>query len=439
MVTFNEQIALKLSLTLYSITAFNSNWSLSIDGISICFLLLTYIIIQCCIVYVKEDSIHRLKFMYVLIFGTQFCLFNFFTSSDLLVFFLFFEAVLIPMFLMIGSFGSRERRIHAAYQLFFYTLVGSFLMLLAIIYIYSLVGNTSFKEISEFKFTFIQEQILWVAFFFAFAIKIPLFPVHIWLPEAHVEAPTIGSVILAAIILKMGGFGIIKILLPFFPHACNYNQNFIFTLCAISMLYASFSALIQIDIKKIVAYSSIVHMSYATLGLFSFSVDGISSAILAMLSHGLISGGLFFSIGCLYDRYKTRNLAHYSSLVTFMPCFTICFFLFFLANMSFPGTANFPAELGIFTALFGINYIIVFFMIITLTFNACYNIWLATRILYGPITKNFIVKYYEDLVLREQEVFYYLIIVIILLGLKTNIVFDLIESDITSLLTNYIK
>jgi proton-translocating NADH-quinone oxidoreductase chain M len=380
--------------------------------------MLTSLMVVLCVVYTWDYNPKDLKGFFILIFVTSFSLINFFLASDIFLFYLAFESVLIPLFLMIGLYGSRERRIHAAYQFFFYTLIGSFFMLIAIMYIFNRTGTTLFIFLNKFPFTFTEQIYLWAAFAFALAVKIPLPPLHIWLPEAHVEAPTVGSVLLAAVVLKMGGFGIIRILIPILPQATLYCQSIVFTICILGMTYAAFTAVRQLDIKKIIAYSSVVHMAYCTLGLFSFSNLTISSSVLGMFAHGLISGGLFFCVGCLYDRYQTRDLHSYGALIHFSPILAGTFFVLFISNMAFPGTANFPAEVGIFIGLFLESTTLTILLFLGLVLNGVYNIWLSTRLIFGPYSsKSMVYNKAFDLTFKEKLILYTLWLWIILLGL----------------------
>jgi len=341
---------------------------------------------------------------------------------------------------MIGLFGSRQRRIHAAYQLFFFTLLGSFTMLIAIGYIYIQTGSTSLFYLDHCLFQVKIERILFFLFFIPLAVKIPLVPFHIWLPEAHVEAPTIGSVVLAALILKLAGFGILRILIPL----CSTNgsvfhfQPYVFTICILGTLFAAFTALRQVDIKKIIAYSSVVHMSYATLGLFSNNVLAIMSSIHAMFCHGVISAGLFFVVGSLYVRYTSRELIDFRGLIVSSPRLGFVTFFFLLSNLAFPVTGNFPAELGIFLALVHENLLISLLLIIPLILNGVYNIWLATRLCFGNAPKSTIQNKVNDLSNDEMLIFYSFILLIIWLcfgasyffSFYTDIAFTLLEHEV---------
>jgi len=402
-------------------------WTLSFDIIAFLFVLLSdFIILLCFIFMLNTDKENQSDTFIILLFVLQFLLLNFFLSSDLFFFYIFFESVLIPLFLIVGLFGSRIRRIHAAYQLFFFTLIGSFTMLVGIIYIYLNSGTTAFSILLYNRPP--NNSFLWLAFFLPLAIKIPLVPFHIWLPEAHVEAPTVGSVILAAIILKMGGFGIIRILLFLTPFSTFQFRPLVFLICSFGMIFTGFTALRQIDIKKIIAYSSVVHMSYATLGLFTHSSYGIFSAILAMISHGIISAGLFFAVGSLYNRFSHRDLHFFSALYFLFPELSFVFFIYLLANIAFPGTASFPLELGILFALFDSNFLMSLFVLLPIMLNGSYNIWLATRLCFGPIRDSIIIKEPGKLNHAEYIIHSSCIFLIFFLGLKANLFFKLVST-----------
>ena len=345
---------------LYWLPALNLNITLGIDRISLFFLLLTTMLIPICILLswgsVKKDlkeyliAFLLLEFFLILVFGIL----------DLLLFYIFFESVLIPMFLIVGVWGSRERKILASYYFFLYTLFGSVVMVLAIVYIYYQVGTTDYEMLLTFSFSKLEQKFLWFAFFLAFAGKVPMLPVHLWLPEAHVEAPTAGSVILAGVLLKLGTYGFIRFSLPLFPKASFFFAPLIYMISAIGIIYTSFTAIRQTDFKRIIAYTSIAHMNLVILGIFSFNIIGLEGAILQSLSHGFVASALFLVIGVVYDRYRTRIVQYYGGLATSMPLYITIFLFFTLANISFPGTSSFIGEFLILIGSFKVNTTITF-------------------------------------------------------------------------------
>jgi proton-translocating NADH-quinone oxidoreductase chain M len=290
----------------------------------------------------------------------EFFLIGVFCILDLLLFYIFFESVLIPMFLIVGIWGSRERKILASYYFFLYTLLGSVVMLLSILYIYYQVGTTDYEMLLTFSFSEIEQKFLWFTFFLAFASKVPMVPVHLWLPEAHVEAPTAGSVILAGVLLKLGTYGFIRYSLPLFPNASFFFTPLVYTISAIGIIYTSFTAIRQSDFKRIIAYTSIAHMNLVMLGIFSFNSIGIEGAIFQSLSHGFVASALFLVIGIVYDRYHTRIVKYYSGLASVMPIYITIFMFFTMANISFPGTSSFVGEFLILTGSFKCNTSVTF-------------------------------------------------------------------------------
>ena len=300
-----------------------------VDGISLFFIILTTFLIPICLLISYENINHHVKEFYFLFFLIEFCLLISFTVLDILIFFIFFESILIPMFLMIGLWGSRVRKIKASYLFFICTFSGSLLMFLSIIHIYLTTGTTNFELLYFYsKYNHSYEKYYWLAFFLAFAVKIPIVPFHIWLPEAHVEAPTSGSVLLAGILLKLGVYGILRFLIVLFPKTSFYYMPIVSLFCIISIIYASLTALRQTDLKRIIAYASVAHMNFIILGIFSFTSQGLDGAIIQMISHGLISSGLFILIGCLYDRYHTRYIYYYGGLAQTMPLFSLILFIY---------------------------------------------------------------------------------------------------------------
>ena len=362
---------------------FNIYYSVGIDGISIFFIILTAFLIPICILASWESIQYKVKEFMILLLITEFLLINVFIVLDLFFFYIFFEGVLIPMFLIIGLWGSRQRKIHAAYQFFFFTLLGSIIMLLGIIIIYVEMGTSDIQVLMHTTFTYERQLFLWFAFFCSFAVKVPMIPVHIWLPEAHVEAPTAGSVILAGILLKLGVYGIIRILIPMFPDAMIYFTPLVFTMCIIGIIYSAATTIRQIDLKKTIAYSSVAHMNYAMLGLFTNNSYGIEGCLYFMLGHGVVSSALFLCIGMLYDRYHTRNILYYGGLVHVMPLYSIFFLIFVLANIGLPGTVNFIGEFLVMVGVWRSNTIVIFFGSIGMILGAVYAIWMYNRIVFG--------------------------------------------------------
>lgn len=405
---------------LFKLNFINFYWLWSLDFISLWFVWLTiflWIISILCIWNLKYKS----TFLLHLLFFLNFILINVFFVSDIFFFYIFFEALLIPMFLLIGIWGSRERRIYAAFIFFMYTLIGSMIMLFALFLLYSHFGLLDSRLLYLYNISIERQIIFWIAFFISVAIKIPMFPVHIWLPEAHVEAPTVGSIVLAGILLKLGVFGLIKFLFPIFTYATFIMSPFLIILSLIGVLYASFSTIIQIDMKKLVAYSSIAHMNFAILGLFCFNYQGFIGSLTLMLSHGLVSGSLFFCVNILYERYKTRLLLYFGGLNILMPVFSFFFFILTLANMSFPGTFSFIGEFSVLLGIALDNLFIAFFAGLSMVFSAIYSLILFSSVMLGKINNHFL-KLFSDLTKREFFILLSLVFFIIFFGIVPNII-----------------
>lgn len=413
----------QFKLDFFHSNLFNIDYSLSLDGLSLLFVFLTNLLIFLCTL-LNWSSTYKLREFLICLVLVQFFLLNVFCVSDLILFYISFEAILMPLFIMIGVWGSRDRKVIAAYQFFLYTLFGSVFMLIGILFVYLHTGLTDFYTLGYVSFSLNRQFILWLLFFFGFAIKVPMFPVHIWLPEAHVEAPTAGSVLLAGVLLKLGTYGVLRFLIPLFPVASFYFTPLVFLFSLMGVCYASLATLAQVDLKKIVAYSSVAHMSFVVLGLFGFNSQAVSGSIFLMLSHGLVSGGLFFLVGFVYERYKTRLLPYYGGLVMLMPIFSFFFLSFSLSNMALPGTSSFIGEFLIMLGLLPFSSTAVFLGSLGMVFSAAYSLWLYNRLSTGPLRSLF-VRFYSDLSLKEFCIISILFIFVIFTGLCPSLFLDI--------------
>lgn len=372
----------------------SENWwcLFGVDFISVSLIILTNLFIFLCILSIQFLEI-RGKFtlpeLLTKLFFIQWGLNCAFSTLDLLAFYIFFEATLIPIFMIILQGGSRERRTRASYLIALYTLFGSIFMLFNIIYLSNKYGTTNYLVLFSNTISSQDQKILWITFFLAFAVKIPVFPFHIWLPEAHVEAPTIGSVILAALLLKLGVYGLIRFGLPLFPQGQEYFKHLIVILTVCSFFYTNLTAIRQVDIKKIIAYSSVVHMNLIVLGILCIGTESLDGAIYQMLAHGIVSGALFFCIGIIYDRFKSRFLWYFGGVAFIFPLYAIFLFIFILANISFPLTSNFIGEMLLFAGIFKDNFIIGVFAALSMFWGVIYNVWTYNRICFGNIKFNF--------------------------------------------------
>lgn len=392
----------------------NLSFLVGFDGISIFFFVLSSFLIFLCIIFIWEEAF--LKEYVIILLAINLLLLLIFSVLDVLLFYIFFEAILIPMYLMIGLWGSRERKIRAIYLFFFYTLVGSLCLLLALIYIYSRLGTLNYEYLYFAKFSFYEQCWLWFAFFLSFASKVPLFPFHLWLPEAHVEAPTVGSVLLAGILLKLGTYGLIRFNLNLFPDASIFFSPLVFTLSILGIIYASMSALRQTDLKRIIAYSSVAHMNLVTMGIFSFNSIGIQGSIIQSISHGFVSSAMFFLIGILYKRYHSRQVLYFSGLTQTMPLYSAMFFIFTMANIALPGTSSFVGEFLILLGIFKISALAAILAGLGVILGGPYSLWVYNRICFGNI-KLENTLYYKDINTREFFILSSLLFLVLLLGI----------------------
>jgi NADH-quinone oxidoreductase subunit M len=410
-------------------------FKLGVDGFSMPFILLTTFMMPFCILASWESIEHRLKEYMVAFLVLETTMIGVFAALDLVLFYLFFEAGLIPMFLIIGIWGGK-RRIYASFKFFLYTLLGSVLMLLAIMAMYFVAGTTDIPTLLQTKFASNLQTWLWLAFFASFAVKMPMWPVHTWLPDAHVEAPTAGSVILAGILLKMGGYGFIRISLPMFPEASQYFAPLVFSLSVIAIVYTSLVALMQEDMKKLIAYSSVAHMGFVTMGLFSMNAQGLQGAMFTMISHGLVSGALFLCVGVVYDRMHTRDIAAYGGLVQRMPLYAVAFLIFTMANVGLPGTSSFVGEFLSLLGAFRANPWVAFFATTGVILSAAYGLWLYRRVVYGALDKPAL-QGIRDLVPREIVLLAPLVVLVIYYGVNPNPILDSFSASTDNLVRGY--
>jgi NADH-quinone oxidoreductase subunit M len=410
-------------------------YKVGVDGISILFVVLTSLIIPLCIIATSNSVKFRQKDFLIALLLMQTMMLGVFCSLDIFIFYLFFEAGLIPMFLIIGIWGG-IRRVYSAFKFFLYTLFGSVFMLIAIIFIYLKAGTTDIQELLKFDIDAKYQYWLWLGFFTSFAVKTPMWPVHTWLPDAHVEAPTSGSVILAAILLKMAGYGFIRFSIGFFPVASHYFAPLIFTLSIIGIIYTSLVALMQKDMKKLIAYSSVAHMGFVTIGIFAFNSQGIEGSIFQMISHGIVSAALFLSVGVIYDRMHTREIEDYGGVVNTMPKYSIFFMVFILASLGLPGTSGFVGEFLVLMGVFKVNYLVSLLAATGVVLSACYSLWLYRRVVFGEVT-NDNVRSLKDINKFEVMTLLPLLILTIVLGIFPNIILDTISTSVENVVTIY--
>jgi NADH-quinone oxidoreductase subunit M len=413
----------------------NIAYEMGVDGISVLFVLLSTFLVPLCILASWESIETRVKEYMVAFLVLETLMVGMFSALDFLLFYIFFEAVLIPMFLIIGIWGGK-RRVYASFKFFLYTLLGSVLMLLALIAMYFTAGTTSIPTLLATDFAENVQIWLWLAFFASFAVKIPMWPVHTWLPDAHVEAPTAGSVILAGVLLKMGGYGFLRFSIPMFPEATAMMTPLVYTLSVIAVIYTSLVALAQTDMKKLIAYSSIAHMGYVTIGMFTLTQQGIEGSIIQMLSHGVVSGALFLCVGVVYDRLHTREINAYGGLANIMPRYAAFFMLFTMASVGLPATSGFVGEFLVLIGIFQKNTWVAALMTTGIILGAAYMLYLYRRVVFGELGK-FDIKKMPDLSAREIAIFAPLVVVVLWMGIYPSSFIDLIAPTVAQMITDY--
>jgi NADH-quinone oxidoreductase subunit M len=410
-------------------------YHMGVDGISLPFVILTTAILPFCIIASWRSVKTRVREYMMAFLVLETLMIGTFSSLDLVLFYLFFEGGLIPMFLIIGVWGG-PRRVYASFKFFLYTLLGSVLMLLAIMALYWNAGTTDIPTLMHTTVPRSLQTWAWLAFFASFAVKMPMWPVHTWLPDAHVEAPTAGSVILAAILLKMGGYGFLRFSLPMFPLASHDFAPLIYTLSVIAIIYTSLVALMQEDMKKLIAYSSVAHMGFVTMGIFAGTMQGVAGGVFQMISHGIVSGALFLCVGIVYDRMHTREIAAYGGLVNRMPLYALVFMVFTMANVGLPGTSGFVGEFMTLLGTFKVSLPTAFFATIGVILSACYALWLYRKVVFGALVKPSLASI-KDLTLRECLTLVPLMALTILFGVYPKPVLDMSATSVQQLVANY--
>jgi len=416
-------------------TDFNIYYHVGVDGISLFMILLSTFLTPFCILASWVSIKKRIKEYMMAFLFLETVMIGMFSSVDMLLFYIFFEAVLIPMFLIIGIWGG-DRRIYASFKLFLYTLLGSVLMLIAIIYMYQLTHSMNIGDLQGNFFTKEIQIYLWLAFFASFAVKIPMWPFHTWLPDAHVQAPTAGSVILAGVLLKMGGYGFIRFSIGMLPEASFYFSPLIMILSVVAIIYTSLVALAQTDMKKLIAYSSVAHMGMVTIGIFIVNSQGLEGAMIQMISHGVVSAALFLCVGVIYDRMHTRDIAFYGGLVNKMPLYSVVFMIFMLASVGLPGTSGFIGEFLIIIGAFKFNTFVALFAASGIVLGAIYMLYLYKNIIFGLLI-NEKLKDICDLNNREKIILYPLIVMVIIIGVFPNIFLEPMRLSIQLIISNY--
>ena len=410
------------------------NYHMGVDGLSMPFVLLSTFLMPFAILASWKSVTHRVKEYMIAFLVLETMMIGMFASLDMLMFYLFFEGVLIPMFLIIGVWGG-PRRVYAAFKFFLYTLLGSVLMLVCMLAMYNMAGTTDIVELTAFDFAPALQTWLFLGFFASFAVKVPMWPVHTWLPDAHVEAPTAGSMILAGVLLKMGGYGFLRFSLPMFPEASEYFAPFIFALSVFAVIYTSLVALAQSDMKKLIAYSSVAHMGFVTIGIFSLNEQGIAGAMFQMISHGLVSAALFFCVGVVYDRLHTRDIDAYGGVADTMPRYAAWFMFMMLASVGLPGTSGFVGEMLVLVGAWQAAPWVAIFSATGLILGACYMLWLYRRVVFGRAVKRAVLNM-PRLEGRETFIFVPLTILVIWFGVYPSSLIDVMDVTIGELLSD---
>jgi NADH-quinone oxidoreductase subunit M len=429
--TANFQFVEKVSW----IPSFGINYHMGVDGISVFFVLLSTFLTPICILASWESIQHRVKEFMIAFLVLETLMVGMFCALDFILFYVFFEAVLIPMFLIIGIWGG-QRRVYAAFKFFLYTLTGSVLMLIAILAIYFEAETTDVPTLLKTALDPRMQLWLWLAFFASFAVKVPMWPVHTWLPDAHVEAPTAGSVILAGVLLKMGAYGFLRFSVPILPYATEYFTPLIYALSVIAIIYTSLVALAQEDMKKLIAYSSVAHMGFVTIGIFTLTYQGVQGAVIQMISHGFVSGALFLCVGVIYDRIHTREISRYGGLVERMPKYALVFMVFTLASIGLPGTSGFVGEFLILVGAFKANTWVAALATIGIILGAAYMLFLYRRVVFGKLEKADL-KAILDLSPREIAIFVPLIVVTIWMGIYPAPFLEVMDASIANLIEQH--
>jgi len=410
---------------------------IGVDGLSILLITLTNFLFALCFwFHLTEKNVNFIKEQCVVFFLLQFSILMAFVALDVVLFYLFFEASLVPLFLFIGIWGSRERKVYAAYKMFFYTLVGSMPTLVGLLLLLFMAETSDLTYIANINFDLTVQKLIWALLFLSFAVKLPMVPVHLWLPEAHVEATTTGSVILAGILLKLGGYGFFRFLLTLFPNASVFFAPFIFLLSLFAIIFASLVALRQIDMKKIIAYSSIAHMGFISLGFICLDSSGVYGAFFILLSHGFISAGLFFCAGILYSRYKTKLIHYFSSFASVMPIFSLFFSLFVFGNIGLPSTSGFVGEFFVFVSLTQVGLFTAFFAVFGVVLVVCYSLWLYNRVCFGHLSTKYI-AFYQDINEHEFIIMLLLVAPVFVFGLTPQLLFDFFDFFARQLIVDF--